>query len=370
MTINKKAYITATSLSCCAGNNEIELFFNIYEGISGIKIDSSYFNNAQLAIGKIKSKLDFYDNLIDKCEEVLSKSNLDNFKNTLLVIGSSVGGINITENIYFKEGNYRKIDPNYHNINTIQNVLEKKFTFKDGISFSTACTSSANALGYAYEVVRKGIYENVFVVGVDALSKTTVGGFSSLGVLSSSPCKPFDSNRDGMNVSEAIACLLVQSQITDNCVEISGVGYSSDAYHMTHPQPDGLGANEAMKNALNCAKIEKEQIHYINAHGTGTVANDSAEAKAIESLFGNIPYVSSTKSITGHTLGASGALEAIISALVLKNQKIPANSLLELVENKNINLTTKNIEQNVNYVMSNSFAFGGNNCSLIFGKVQ
>ena len=370
MTINNKAYITATSLSCCAGNSELELFYNICQGKSGIETDSTYFNKTPAAIGKIQSNVNFFDNLIGKCDEVLEKSNLENFENTLLVIGSSVGGINITENIYFKEGNYKNINSNYHNINTIQNILDQKFTFKDGMSFSTACTSSANALGYAHEVIKKGIYGNVLVVGVDALSQTTVGGFLSLGVLSSIPCKPFDSNREGMNVSEAIACLLVQSQATDNCVELCGVGYSSDAYHMTHPHPDGLWAKKAMANALISANIKKVQIDYINAHGTGTQANDSAEAKAIESLFGNIPYVSSTKSITGHTLGAAGGLEAIISKLVLENQLIPSNTFLKTVENKNINLTTKNIERNINYMMSNSFAFGGNNCSLIFGKVQ
>ena len=370
MTINNKAYITATSVSCCAGNCESELFTNICQSNSGIETDTAYFNNTPAAIGKIQSKLDFFDNLMSKCDEVLQKSDLDNFNNTLLIIGSSVGGINITENIYFQEGNYKNIDSNYHNINTIQNILEEKYTFKDGISFSTACTSSANALGYAYEVIKKGIYENVLVIGVDALSQTTVGGFLSLGVLSSSPCKPFDINREGMNVSEGIACLLIQAVATENSVELCGVGYSSDAYHMTHPHPDGLGAKKAMENALLSANITKEQIEYINAHGTGTGANDEAEAKAIESLFGKNSYVSSTKSITGHTLGAAGALEAIIGKLVLENQMIPSNSFLETVENQNINLTTKNIEQNVNYVMSNSFAFGGNNCSLIFGKVQ
>jgi len=370
MQINNKAYITTTSLSCCAGDNELELFSNICDGISGIKTDSTYFNNTPVAIGKIKSDLNFFDNLVSKCGEILLKSNLDNFNNTLLVIGSSVGGINITENIYFGEGDYKNIDPNYHNINTIQNILEQKFTFKDGISFSTACTSSANALGYAYEVITKGIYSNVLVIGVDALSQTTVGGFLSLGVLSSNPCKPFDVNRDGMNVAEAMACLLIQSKVTNNSVEICGVGYSSDAYHMTHPHPEGLGAKKAMENALEMANITKEQIDYINAHGTGTQANDSAEEKAIESLFGGIPCVSSTKSITGHTLGASGALEAIICKLVLENNLIPTNTFLETEENKNIDLVMKNIQQNINYVMSNSFAFGGNNCSLVFGKVQ
>ena len=370
MIIKNKVYITATSVICCAGDSEEKLFSNICNSVSGIETDSSYFQDIPAAIGKIQSSLTFFDNLLDKCDEILYKSNLDNFSNTLLVVGSSVGGINITENIYFEDGNYNNINPDYHTIHTIQNILEQKFTFQDELSFSTACTSSANALGYAYEVIKKGIYENVLVVGVDALSKTTVGGFLSLGVLSNKPCMPFDTNRAGMNVAEAIGCLLIQSSPTDKSIEICGVGYSSDAYHMTHPHPEGLGAQKAMENALKCANIRKEQIDYINAHGTGTGANDEAEAKAIESLFGKSPFVSSTKSITGHTLGAAGALEAIISKLVIENQRIPLNTFLETVENQNINLTTKNIHQEVSYVMSNSFAFGGNNCSLVFGKVQ
>ncbi len=128
-----KAYITTTSVSCCAGNSELELFSNICEGISGIETDPTYFNETPAAIGKIQLNLNFFDNLIDKCDEVLSKSNLENFDDTLLVIGSSVGGINLTESLYFKEGDYKNIDPNYHNINTIQNILEQKFRFKDGI---------------------------------------------------------------------------------------------------------------------------------------------------------------------------------------------------------------------------------------------
>lgn len=370
MTIKNKAYITNTALICCSGENEEQLFHNICTQNSFIKTDSNYFQNTPAAIGKISSEQTFFDNLILKCEEVLNNSNIQNFEDTLLIVGSSVGGIAITEESYLKNGNYSQIDPNYHNIHTIQTILEKKFKFSDGVSFSTACTSSANALGYAYEVITKGLYQNVLVVGVDQLSQTTVGGFLSLGVLSSEPCKPFDINREGMNVAEAIACLLIQSKPNHNSVEICGVGYSSDAYHMTHPHPDGLGAKSAMEKALSQANVSKVNIDYINAHGTGTSANDSAEANAIVSLFTNAPYVSSTKSITGHTLGAAGALEAIICKLVINNQTIPTSTNLINIENEQINLTMQNIEKEINYVISNSFAFGGNNCSLVFGKVQ
>jgi len=370
MTIKNKAYITSTALICCSGTNEADLFHNICTKNSFIKTDANYFNNTPAALGKIDSENNFFDDLILKCEELLLKSNLTNFKETLLIVGSSVGGIAITEDIYFTNGDYKKINPNYHNINTIQTLLEKKFTFLDGLSFSTACTSSANALGYAHEVISKGIYKNVLVLGIDQLSQTTVGGFLSLGVLSSKPCKPFDINREGMNVSEAIAAILIQSEPTKNSVELCGVGYSSDAYHMTHPHPDGLGAKSAMEKALQQANITSDDIDYINAHGTGTQANDSAEANAIESLFGNKPFVSSTKSITGHTLGAAGAVEAIICKLIINNQTIPTNTNLAMQENVNINLTMENIKQKIDYTISNSFAFGGNNCSLIFGKVK
>ena len=369
MTINNKAYITTTSIITCGGKNEDELFENICNSKSGIAVDSTYFNKETVSIGKIDSNEYFFDLLIQQVQTILEKSNLNNFEDTLLVIGSSVGGINITESIYITEGNYQNINPQYHNINAINKILEEKFQFLDNISLSTACTSSANALGYAYEVIKKGIYENVLVIGVDALSKTTVGGFISLGVLSQNPCKPFDSNREGMNVAEGIASLLIQNQPNKTSVELCGVGYSSDAYHMTHPHPDGKGAINAMKNALNEAKIDSSEINYINAHGTGTSANDSAEAAAIETIFGNKPFVSSTKSITGHTLGAAGAIEAIISKLVINKQTIPTSTFLSEAENKNINLSTQTKQTNVTYVMSNSFAFGGNNCSLIFRKV-
>ena len=370
MTIKNKAYINNTALICCSGNNEKQLFENICNQNSYIKTDSNYFNNTPAAIGKISSDMNFFDNLKVKCKEILKASNLENFEDTLLVIGSSVGGIAITEDTYLKSGSYEKIDPNYHNIQTINNILQTEFNFYDDISFSTACTSSANALGYALEVIQKGIYKNVLVLGVDQLSQTTVGGFLSLGVLSNEPCKPFDTNRNGMNVSEAIACLLVQSTPLENSIEICGVGYSSDAYHMTHPHPDGMGAKSAMEKAILNANLSTVDIDYINAHGTGTGANDSAEANAIESLFGNIPYVSSTKSITGHTLGAAGALEAIICKLIINNQLIPTSTNLSDIENINIKLSIQNINQNINYAISNSFAFGGNNCSLVFGKIK
>ena len=373
MKIKNRVYITVSTSSSCAGDSNQVLFENILSGSTGIVQDTNYFFNASPAIGKLRTHNTFDAELILQCKKVLESSHLENYKDTLLLIGSSVGGMNVTEDIYMHTEDYANIDPNKHHIQAISNTLTVEFDFYDTLSFSTACTSSANAIGYAYEVLSKGIYKNVLLVGADSLSKTTVGGFLTLGVLSSEPCKPFDESRDGMNVSEAVACLLIETDMREGSVELCGVGYSSDAYHMTHPHPDGEGAKEAMLKALEVAQLKPEDIDYINAHGTGTQANDSAEGNAIASLFSkktkSLPYISSTKSITGHTLGAAGALEAIISCMVIKEQIIPSNTFLEKIENSDINFSLKNYAQEVKYVMSNSFAFGGNNCSLIFGKV-
>lgn len=368
--IKNKVYLTNSASVSAAGLNNDELFNNITQSITGIEQKTNYFQDTSPAIGLIKSVNTFYENLYIQIEEILAKSNLDNFSNTILIIGSSVGGMNSTENTLIKTNDYSKIQPHLHNINGISFLIEERFTFKDSISFSTACTSSGNAIGYAHELLSKGIYENALVIGIDQISQTTVGGFLSLGVLSSNPCKPFDTNRDGMNVAEGIACLLLQSTANKECVEICSVGYSSDAYHMTHPQPDGLGAQKSMSNALENACLLPKDIRYINAHGTGTQANDEAEANAIASIFGKDVYVSSTKSITGHTLGAASALEVVICSLVLAKQMIPTSTALDKQENLDITITKENISTNIQYVMSNSFAFGGNNCSIVLGFVQ
>lgn len=372
MTTNKKTYINSFDSVSCAGFGCEELFQAICEKKDSISLDNSYVKDKSVAIGKIGNLTPFETLLITKCKEVLKVSNLENFEDTLLVIGSSVGGMAKTEEIFFTQKSYKNIDPDFHTIDAICKILEKEFTFYDNISFSTACTSSANALGYAKEVISKGIYKNVLVVGIDSLSHTTVCGFNALSVLSSSPCKPFDKNRDGMNVSEAIAVLLLQDEIKDeNSIELCGVGYSSDAHHMTQPHPEGKGACKAMENAIADAKISLKDIAYINAHGTGTFANDFSELTAIKSLFTeHKPYVSSTKSITGHTLGAAGALEAIISCMVLQKQIIIPNKNLEEIDIDGINYSFETLKGDFSYVLSNSFAFGGNNTSLVFGSLK
>ena len=368
MKTNNKAYINYFDSISCAGNNSEELFKSICEKKDTISINSTYVKGKIVAIGEIQRDNDLNHILKERCDKLLSKTNLNDFSSTLLVVGSSVGGMNETEKLFFKNRNYKDINPKKHPVDAISYFLKQKYKFYDDVSFSTACTSSANALGYAKEVISKEVYENVLVIGIDALSYTTVCGFSALSVLSSKQCTPFDKNREGMNVAEGFGILLLQNKKEENSIELCGVGYSSDSHHMTQPHPEGKGAKEAMKNALLDANLSINDISYINAHGTGTAANDFSELNAIKSLFiENKPKVSSTKSITGHTLGAAGAIEAIISCIVLKNQIIPTNKNLEEIEIDNINYSLETMPSKVNYVLSNSFAFGGNNTSLIFG---
>ncbi len=363
-----KAFINYYESLSCAGNTDA-LMDAVYSGKSAISLDNSYIKERFVGIGKMKGD-DFFHSLEDVVTQVLKKSNLENYHNTLLIVGSSVGGMQESEKHYFQDKNYKNIDPAKHGIGVIQEYLQKQFHFLDTRSLSTACTSSANALLLAKRMINVGAYQNILVLGADALCYTTACGFSSLGILSSKACKPFDKNREGMNVAEAVASLLIQDTKNENSIELIGVGASSDAYHMTNPDPEAKGAIASMKKALEDAGLKPNDIDYINAHGTGTIANDAVEALAIETLFhATDAGVSSTKAITGHTLGAAGALEAIISCEVIKHQKIPLQAGLENQENQNINILKKSVQKNVRYVLSNSFAFGGNNTSLVFGTV-
>lgn len=338
-----RAYINSyESLSCAGDTNALMRAIDSKE--TGITIDTSYIKDTPVGLGKMKYD-DFFQVLEDVISSVLKNSNLDDFSNTLLIVGSSVGGMKESEEHYFKDKNYNNIDPNRHFIGVISDYLEVKFHFYDSRSISTACTSSANALLLAKRLIKVEAYENILVVGADSLCHTTVCGFHALSVLSSKVCTPFEENREGMNVAEAVAALLIQNKKEENSIEILGVGASSDAYHMTNPDPQAKGAMSAINNALLDANLNPQDIDYINAHGTGTEANDRVESLAIETIFKDTPY-SSTKSITGHTLGAAGAIEAIISCESIKRDK------------------------KIDKVLSNSFAFGGNNTSIIFGAIS
>ncbi len=361
-----KSYINNYELWCNAGDTK-SLMEAIYAKKSALVEDRTFLKDTTAGLGIMEYE-DIYSLMKEVVSKVLKESNLDSFKNTLLILGSSVGGMQECEEIFYTKKCYTDIDPNRLSMNALTDYLVKEFGFCDARAISTACTSSANALLLAKRLVNVGAYEDILVVGADGLCKSTVMGFHALSVLSSTKCRPFDKQRDGMNVAEAVAVLLVQSMKTDNSIELKGVGASSDAYHMTNPNPEALGAISSMEAALSDAKLLKDDIDYVNAHGTATLANDTVEAKAVEKIFGKTLFVNSTKAITGHTLGAAGAVEAIVSCEVIKRSKIPPQTGLEDQENMNIKINKQSIDMRVKNVISNSFAFGGNNASLILGE--
>ncbi|HEX5363419.1 MAG TPA: beta-ketoacyl-[acyl-carrier-protein] synthase family protein [Gallionella sp.] len=239
---------------------------------------------------------------------------------------------------------------------------------------SSACSSSAKVFSSARRMMAAGLIDAAVVGGVDSLCLTTLYGFNSLGLISEQACRPFDARRNGISIGEAAAFALLErspDHPDSNAVLLLGVGESSDAYHMSSPHPDGLGARMAMQDALKMAGLQPSEIDYINLHGTATQSNDAAEGKAVASVFGPATPCSSTKGATGHTLGAAGGLEAVICALALQQGLLPAGlNTQELDPAQKLDYLLENREQPVARVLSNSFGFGGTNCSLIFGRAD
>jgi 3-oxoacyl-[acyl-carrier-protein] synthase-1 len=237
-------------------------------------------------------------------------------------------------------------------------------------SISTACSSSAKVFAAASRVIASGLCDAVVVGGVDSLCLMTLYGFGSLGLLSDRPCRPCDVDRNGLSIGEAAGFMLLERpgrRKTD--IALLGYGESSDAYHMSTPQPEGKGAALAMEQALGRAGLKAVDIDYVNLHGTGTPANDLAEDGAVCRIFGTRTPCSSTKGATGHTLGAAGIMEAVLSALCLRHDFVPGTvNTTTLDPRLQGQVIMKRMYCPLRRVISNSFGFGGNNCSLIFGK--
>lgn len=226
--ISPKVYITSVSASTCAGDTIEKSFESLLDSKSGIKQSEDY-SSSKVAIGILPLSKTFDSHLSDTFAALgLKKDN----KKTFLVVGSSVGGMLSTEEILLAGGKPSDINPTKHAISSVREKIEMLFTFDGSLSFSTACTSSANAIVFAVDLIKSGAYERVVVAGVDSISRTTVQGFDALGVLSSQPCRPFDSQRSGMNVAEGVAFLTIENQQTESCIEILGYGATSDAYNI------------------------------------------------------------------------------------------------------------------------------------------
>ncbi len=238
---------------------------------------------------------------------------------------------------------------------------------------STACSSSAKVFGTAQRMIEAGIIDAALVGGVDTLCLTTLYGFHSLQLTAPGPCRPFAVDRDGLSIGEAAAFVLLErpeAGADARTLAVLGVGESSDAYHLSSPHPDGLGARLAMTGALAEAGMEPGEIDYVNVHGTATPSNDRAEGLAVRAILGGEVPCSSTKGATGHALGAAGALEAVICATAIADGFIPGGINTARADPAlGVNYVTANQTKPLSRVLSNSFGFGGTNCSLVMGRL-
>ena len=309
-----------------------------------------------------------------------------------IVLGTGIGGIGATEDavrIYDTRG------PSRINPLAITQIMPNSSTGQVAIRFgiegpsltiTTACAASANSVGEAKNLIERGVVDTVIAGGTESgTTPMTIGAFAQIRALSTnneSPkeaCRPFDKNRDGFVMAEGSTILVLENEETAKkrgakiYGYVDGYGSTTDAYHITAPSEGGEGAVRAMKKALEDAGVNKEEINYINAHGTSTPINDKNETMAIKSVFGELAKsttISSTKSMTGHLLGGAGAFEAMVSLLVMQNNKVPPTINLTTADDEcDLNYTPNvSIDLEVNKVMSNSFGFGGHNGVLVFSK--
>lgn len=323
--------------------------------------------------------------LILAAGEAWSQSGWEPSENLPVVLGTTSGGMSLGEAFYrqaiqkpaSQRGQPTRVQqyqPQRQALN-----LEEAFGFSGPITIiANACASGANAIGHAWELVRRGHAERVLTGGYEALTQLIFSGFDSLQALSPTQCRPFDAQRDGLALGEGAAVLALETiesarrRGADILGEIVGYGAATDAHHLTQPHPEGQAALAAMRAACETAQLRPEQIDYVNAHGTGTALNDSAEAMAINRWAGSraptLP-VSSTKSSIGHLLGAAGAVEAVVCLMALCQQWLPPTSTLRTPEPLcSFRLVDKAQEAKLEYALTNSFGFGGANATLILRR--
>ncbi len=292
-------------------------------------------------------------------------------------MGTSTSGIGATEQAYQQRDPVTgRLPVNFdyqhtHNVFSVADFTRHWLGLTGvALAVSTACSSSAKAFASAYRHINAGFCDAAVVGGVDSLCLTTLYGFNALGLASTQVCRPWDARRDGLNVGEAAGfALLERSAPGDGRIQLLGYGESSDAYHMTAAHPEGAGAVLAMEQALARAGFDAEQVDYINLHGTATPLNDAAEDKAVLRVFGSNTPCSSTKGWTGHTLGAAGITEAVFVGLCLTHGFMPGTLNTRRRDPQlGAGVLLENQERPVHLALSNSFGFGGTNCSLLFGR--
>ncbi len=319
--------------------------------------------------------------MIAALQEALAQDR--QFVPELTVVGTTSGGMSYGEDYYralHRHDDLRRAPTWIANYPPQKAAIDAQEEF--GISapcevIANACASGTNAIGHAFDCVRSGRYQRVLTGGYDALSELVFVGFDSLQASTPEKCRPFDRHRTGMVLGEGAAILALENFEAARArgvailAEIIGYGISTDNFHLTQPNPSGSGARQAMERALTSARLSADAVDYINAHGTATPFNDATEGKAIGQLFGRVP-VSSTKSMMGHSLGAAGAVEAIVCLLALQHQFFPPNiNFRSSDEDVDLNIVANEAHPaSVRTALSNSFGFGGTNASIVMQQFK
>jgi 3-oxoacyl-[acyl-carrier-protein] synthase I len=296
-----------------------------------------------------------------------------------LVMGTSTASIGETEAAYAQSENAedgtRQFPaamrrPIVHTPHSLGDFVQQATGLRGPcVTVATACSSSAKVFAQAARLIDAGVVDAAVVGGVDTLCDSVLYGFNSLGLVSAHACRPFDAARDGLSLGEAGGFAVLERATQAGGLQLRGYGESSDAHHMSTPHPEGLGARLAMGDALARAGITADAVGYLNLHGTATPANDAVEARAVAALFPGTLHASSTKGWTGHTLGAAGIVESIFALIALQEGLLPGtlnSSERDVACGPQIRFDNATVA--IDYAMNNSFGFGGNNCSLVFGR--
>ena len=387
--------ITGAGIVSAIGNNQTETLEALRQGRTGIA-PLTYLNTShrEFPVGEVKMSDEAMKQRLGigrepttrtmllgviALEEALQQAGLTGHKGCALVSGTTVGGMDKTEQFYldFLENDSRVPYIMTHGCGATTEAIADRFgIFSMVTSVSTACSSAANAIVLGANLIRSGQTEIAVVGGAECITKFHLNGFNSLMILDHEQCRPFDATRAGLNLGEGAAYLVLETAASARrrgakvIGELSGYGNACDAFHQTASSDDGEGAFLAMQQALGRAGLQPQDIDYVNAHGTGTPNNDASESRALQRIFGaELPPVSSTKGMTGHTTSASGSVEAVICLLAMANGLIPTNCGWHEQMEDGITPVTACLEgQHLRHVMCNSFGFGGNDSSFILSR--
>ena len=396
-----QVFIAGKGIISAIGNNTLQTIESLLMGRSGIKpitiltthhaftlpAGEVKWKNKDLAeIAGLNAKLPRTALLsMIAAKEAIFSSGIEDLKQwrTGFISANTAGGMDLTENFmkdFLKDNAKGQLaDVINHDSGAATDIVATELGIKDHITtISTACSSSANSIMYAARLIKNDILDVAIAGGADSMLRFTLNGFNALNILDKDPCTPFDENRKGLNLGEGAGYLvLVSEKVTAAMtnkpnVKLSGYANANDAFHQTASSAEGKGNYMAMKGALEMSGLSPDDIDYINLHGTGTANNDVSEGIAIERAFdGRVPKASSTKAFTGHTLGASGVIEAIFSVISIDKKMIfPNLRFTSRMKELSFSPVTSLLEnQSVKHVLSNSFGFGGNCSSLIFSAV-